>query len=117
MARSRIAIAFLVIAGIPAPLWSGEPFRFPEAKHGAGDLKYRKGIPVLTVSGTPAEIGEQVGAILGRPCARLMDYPKEALAALATQAGAQVLWPRLTPKCARLLENFPPDKRQEFEAL
>lgn len=96
---------------------AGEPFRFPEARHGKGELKYRNGIPVLTVEGTPQEIGEQVATLVGKPSRRLLDYPKEVLTALAGPTTTKVLWPIVVKKCGKLLENFPTDYRQEFEAM
>ena len=41
--------------------------RFPEAKYGKGELKYVNGIPVLTVEGTPEEIGKQFGELALKP--------------------------------------------------
>lgn len=39
------------------------PATFPDAKHGKGELVHVGGLPVLTVSGSPAEIGEQYGTL------------------------------------------------------
>jgi len=36
---------------------------FPDAKHGKGELTHIHGMPVLTVRGTPTEIGEQFGLL------------------------------------------------------
>src|SRR5215218_4847934 len=41
------------------------PFRFTEATHGAGSLRYVGDIPVFTLQGTPEQIGEQI-AVLGK---------------------------------------------------
>src|SRR5205807_6387216 len=41
----------------PALSKAEEPFRFPEASHGKGKLQYINDLPVLTVEGTPEEIG------------------------------------------------------------
>jgi len=41
--------------------------RFPEAKSGKGELKYVNGVPVLTVEGTPEEIGNQFGELALKP--------------------------------------------------
>lgn len=120
MARSRgLSVLILVLSTVfvSAPLRAGEPFRFPEGKHGKGELKYRNGIPVLTVEGTPEEIGAQVAVLAGKPSLRLLNYPHEALSFLATPTAAKVLWPVLVKKCGGLLENFPVDYRREFEAM
>src|SRR5262245_45894556 len=41
--------------------------RFSEAKAGKGELKYVNGIPVLTLEGTPEEIGAQFGELALKP--------------------------------------------------
>src|SRR5437660_870613 len=68
----------LAAAGEPAP--GGEafapPFRYPEGRHGKGELKYVRGIPVLVVGGTPDEMGEAVGALAVKPAKRALDYPR-----------------------------------------
>jgi hypothetical protein len=106
----------LAIAGTVAPARGGEPFRYPEGIHGKGELKYVHGIPVLSVEGTPKEIGEQVG-VLCKPAARLLNFPREALEHLATPAGAKALWPVVVKRCTMLLDNFPADYRAELEAM
>lgn len=120
MARSRflaVLVLFAPLALVPAFVRAGEPFRFPESQHGKGELKYRVGIPVLTVAGTPEEIGEQVAVLAGKPSVRLLDYPREALAAISSPNAAKVAWPLVVQHCTRLLDNFPPDKRREFETM
>jgi predicted choloylglycine hydrolase len=94
---------------------AGEPFRFPEGKHGPAELTYRNGIPVLIVEGTPEEIGEQTARLLGKPAARLLQYPKEVLTHFATPAGAALMWPTFVKQGSQLLDNFPADYRTEFE--
>lgn len=56
-----LALCVLVCAAAGAS--GDEPKRFPEAKHKAGELKYVGPVPVLTVRGTPAEMGEQFGRL------------------------------------------------------
>src|SRR5437588_12167865 len=56
-----------------------EPFRFPEKQHGKGELKYINKIPVLTVEGTPEEIGEQVGVLALKTAVRVLEYPRGLL--------------------------------------
>jgi isopenicillin-N N-acyltransferase-like protein len=43
------------------------PFRYPEATHGKGQLKYINGVPVLLLRGTPEEVGEQLGVLALKP--------------------------------------------------
>ena len=42
-----------------------------------GELKYRNGLPVLTVEGTPEEIGEQIGVLAIKPGSGLPTYIRE----------------------------------------
>src|SRR5262245_51391215 len=48
------------------PAFAGEN-RFPEARSGAGELKYVNGIPVVTLAGSPEEIGKQYGELVLKP--------------------------------------------------
>jgi hypothetical protein len=54
-------------------------FRFPEGRHGTGELRYINDLPVLTVQGGPDEIGEAVGALALRPAQRMTTYPEDLL--------------------------------------
>src|SRR5258708_4176833 len=48
-------------------LRAAEPFRYREATHGAAELEYRNGFPVLTVAGTPQEMGEPIAVFTAHP--------------------------------------------------
>ncbi len=61
MHRRFFAIA-IVLALAPFTL-AQAPATFPDAKHGKGELVHIGGVPVLTVQGTPQEIGEQYGVL------------------------------------------------------
>jgi hypothetical protein len=95
---------------------TAEPFRFPEGRSGNAELKYVSGVPVLTVGGTPEEMGEQMAALLGKPCERLLNYPRDVITHFAGANGAELLWPVFVKQGSRLFENFPADYRAEFEA-
>jgi hypothetical protein len=56
-----------------------KPFRFPEAKHGKGELKYINGLPVVTLAGTPEEIGEQMRVLTRAAGPYLLTYPMSYL--------------------------------------
>jgi hypothetical protein len=91
-----------------------EPFRFPEGRHGKGELRYRHGLPVLTAVGTPEEIGEQVGALAVKPIAprvnaQVKDVLKRRIGPLA--------WPVVVTACNTLFQKFPPEYRKEVEAM
>src|SRR4051794_19486109 len=92
MPRLRIAVACLCLSLVLAPAARAEqPFRYTEGKHGKGELKYVNGLPVLTVEGTPEEIGAQIGALTKKPLARLLGFPKQYL----KEFGFESAWPAL----------------------
>ena len=59
----RFPLAAVVLVVVVAVGRGQGPASFPAAKHGGGELRYVSGVPVLTVRGTPAEIGEQFGVL------------------------------------------------------
>jgi hypothetical protein len=119
MPRFRDTCFLVLLAGIctAASVSGKEPFQFPTQKHGRGELKYLNGVPVLVVEGTPQEIGEAIGVLAAKPSRRAATYPKEILSYLATPAGLKLLWPLVIMNGNKLVENFPKDYRQEFEAM
>jgi predicted choloylglycine hydrolase len=96
---------------------AAEPFRFPEATHGKGELKYINGLPVLLVEGTPEEIGEQVAVLVGKPSKRLLYFPQELLTWVAGADAVKLVWPVCIKEGGKLLKNFPLDHRKELEAM
>ncbi|HEY3790171.1 MAG TPA: hypothetical protein VGL71_15030, partial [Urbifossiella sp.] len=54
---------FLAAATIIAPARGDELKSFPAAKYKNGELKYVDQVPVLTLRGKPAEMGEQFGVL------------------------------------------------------
>src|SRR5947209_9491482 len=52
---TRRFVSLLVVGLVATSAVADQPFRYPEARHGAGTLRYVHGIPVLTVGGTPEE--------------------------------------------------------------
>jgi hypothetical protein len=103
----------LAVGALAPAVMAGEPFRFPEGRHGTGELKYVNGLPVLTVSGTPEQIGEAVGVLAVRPAAKMASYPEELLA----NFWLHPLWPMLVQAGERMARLFPPDFRRELEAM
>src|SRR5687767_8399166 len=76
------AVAWLLTAAFAS---AAEPFRYPEGKHGQAELRYINGLPVLSVRGTPEEIGEQTVALAGRPAERLLSYPRDVMRAFGAK--------------------------------
>jgi hypothetical protein len=87
-------------------------FRYKEGKHGKGELRYIHGLPVLTVEGTPEEIGEQLGILGTKPAVELEQFFKQ----LVKEMGLEAAFPLLM-KVGKMMEpRFPPDHLKELEA-
>jgi hypothetical protein len=91
-------------------------FRFPEAKHGKGELKYVNSVPVLTVAGTPEEMGTQIGVLALKPLndeLNLDEFIRQLLKANRLELGL----PLLTAATNALFQRFPESDRRELEAM
>jgi predicted choloylglycine hydrolase len=117
MARKLYPLAALVCACLglpPAALRGAEPFRFPEGRLGAnGELKYVGGLPVLTVTGTPEEMGRAEGALAVKPGARVLEYTRDLLKV----NGGAALWGVFVRVGNGMFRQFPADYQRELEAL
>jgi hypothetical protein len=96
----------------PALATAEEPFRFPEGSHGKGKLQYINDLPVLTVEGTPEEIGEQVGILAIKPAPQIFNIFHEFL----KMRGLEKAWPWLVQVAHLMAAQFPPDHVKEMEA-
>jgi hypothetical protein len=92
---------------------NGPPFRFAEGQHGKAELKIVDSIPLLTVQGTPEEIGESVGLLALGPGRRMADYPDDLLRTFWVGA---LRWPMLQIG-RRLARRFPADYRREIQTM
>jgi isopenicillin-N N-acyltransferase like protein len=109
MKRFIVALV-LCLTALPAV---GADRRFPEAKSGKGELKYVHGIPVLTVEGTPEEIGQQFGELALKPAkkpllGRVDSYMK--------QIGWQDQFPKMLKYSWLVYANFPKANQVELTA-
>jgi isopenicillin-N N-acyltransferase like protein len=112
MTRSRLLLTLLACF-VTTAIRGEEPFRFPEKKHGTGELRYLNKVPVLTVSGTPDEIGEAVGILAVKPAPKVLDYPQGVL----KHFSAGLLWHLILSKGRDMVKHFPADYRDEMESL
>lgn len=113
---SRPGLLFsLVITVCVSPLVAqgAEPFRYPEKKHGTGELRYINDIPVLTVSGTPEQMGDAVGVLAVKPAPKALDYPR----GLMNYFSAGFLWNIALSQGREMVRHFPADYRAELEAI
>ena len=113
MERRIIWFAALALIASSAVAPAAERFRFPEGKHKGGELRYIENIPVLTVSGTPEEMGEQVGKLLAEPVRNLIGKQDVLGKMFGVTDPLQ-----LVNKLGRLmLPRFPEDHRRELRAF
>ncbi len=116
MPMLRLSSVVAIVVGLSSclpVLRAGEPFRFPEAKHGKGELRYINGLPVLTLAGTPEEIGGQMRVLTRSACPYLVTYPMKFL---KTKGPSRPDWATLVQLGKHMLVNFPPDQRREYES-
>jgi len=113
----RLLVAAVCTLGVAlslaGPARADPPFRYPEGKFGTGELKYRNGLPVLTVAGTPEEIGQAVGVLALKPGRRLASFPEDILKTFKVG----YLWQPVYQMCQSMVERFPADYRTEMETL
>jgi predicted choloylglycine hydrolase len=109
---SRLFLLLALLAA-PLPVHSAEPFHFPEAKHGTGELRYINKVPVLTVSGSPEQIGEAVGVLAVKPAPRVLDYPR----GLINFFNAGFFWNVIVSQGQEMSKHFPADYSKEMDAL
>lgn len=109
--RPSAVLAVLVL--ILSPAEAGSPFRFPEGKHGQGELRTVNGMPVLVVEGTPVQIGAAVGALAVRHSPQMSSYPEDLLRHYHVH-GLKKAFLRAGRK---MVERFPADYREELEAI
>jgi predicted choloylglycine hydrolase len=109
-------LALALVALAPAA-FTGERvnarFSFPEDRLDKAELKYREGLPVLVVGGTPEEIGTAVGTLALKPAPRVLDYPRDLL----KMVKAEKTWNLFVKSGNGMLRRSPPDYQKELDAM
>lgn len=109
-----IVQAVLVMAALaPIGVRADEPFRYREGQSENGRLEYVNGLPVLTLQGTPEEMGRQAAVLTASTTKALIAYPKDLLALF----GKQGHWARLEQVGQTMAPQFPPPHLRELEAF
>lgn len=106
----RICLLVALFAFVPA---IADEKRLPEAKFDKGELKYVNGVPVLTLEGTPDEIGKQFGELALKPAdkpllGRVNSYMK--------QMGWEKQFPTMVKFAGLVFAQFPKNNQVEMTA-
>jgi hypothetical protein len=102
----------LTAAFVPS-VYADPPFHYPEAQCPHGTLQYINGIPVLTVDGTPEEIGTAAGLLAVKPGRRMTSYPDDVL----HEFYLNIFRYPLLIAGRQMFERFPADYSRELEAM
>lgn len=111
-ATIRATVLFAIGLAATVPSNGAEPFRFPEGKHGKGELKYRNGLPVMILEGSPEEIGEQHAALTVDSVKPVAELPKQ----IVKRHRAELAWPLVVATARHLVKNSPERYRRELKA-
>jgi isopenicillin-N N-acyltransferase-like protein len=109
---STATALLILLAALATPAGASEPFRYPEGKYGKGELKYINGLPVVFITGSPEELGEQMAHLIAKPAVRLLDFPRDFL----KSEGSEAAYPFLVFTARAMLSHFPDDYRKELES-
>ena len=90
-----------------------EPFRYPTGRLGNAEMRYINDLPVLTVGGSPQEIGTAVGALALKPGRRILPFTRELLKAEHSEGA----WPLFVRVGKGMVTHFPADYRVEMNAI
>jgi isopenicillin-N N-acyltransferase like protein len=113
LARRSAALVFCVFLIRCGPALCAEPSKFTPAKFQNGELRFVQGIPLATVSGTPEEIGEQLGTLFKKPLFELLSKREDISRGFGFRQP-----PGVVVKTGRLLQPFFPDnQRREMLAM
>jgi isopenicillin-N N-acyltransferase like protein len=105
-----VALSFVALC---APAFAAEQSKFTPAKIPNAELRFVDGIPLATVSGTPEEIGEQLGTLFKKPIAELMAKRDEVSRGFGFKQP-----PGVALRMGRLLQPlFPDNQRREMMAI
>ena len=79
MTQLRGFLFVLIIVACPSgTLCAADASCYRDGRHGKGELKHINGLPVLILEGTPQEMGQQAGVLVGRPLRELIGFPRSA---------------------------------------
>jgi isopenicillin-N N-acyltransferase like protein len=91
------------------------PFRYTEATHGAGSVKYVGDVAVFTLQGTPEQIGEQTAVLAKESLPLLLETPKRIIQQFGLNY--DLLRPVATAAAVSMIGHSPERYRAEMDAL
>jgi isopenicillin-N N-acyltransferase like protein len=103
-----LLLALLFLGGVTASR-AEETFRYAEKKDSGGELRYVNDIPLLSLGGTPEEIGRQTAVLAVEGAPKLLDYPHELFP-------GDRKWAELLAAARQLWPHIPADHRAEMDA-
>ncbi len=103
----------LVLVALFSPLQAAEKLPYQEGRFEKGELKYVNHLPVLSVEGTPEEMGRQEAALTGAVVKTLISYPQR----LMTLAGRGQKWDRCVETARSMMSHAPQSHRDELRSF
>ncbi len=112
-ARWPVAAVALSVALLAISAAAAQPSRFVPSKYEAAQLRFVDGLPVATVNGTPAQMGDQLGHLLKAPLGEMLSKRDEIAQAFGLRHSPDVI-----VKFSRLMSPlFPESQRSEIAAM
>ena len=112
MRPARLLFFVTVIALTANSARAADVSRYSDGTHGKGELRHVNGLPVLTVAGTPEEMGEQAAALTSEQTRFLLGFPRE----MVRRQRLDLLWPVLLAAGKSMEPAFPRDHLRELDA-
>ncbi len=110
--RRNIVRSLLLVLLTVAAARAEQARVFVEGRFGGGELRYINDLPVLIVSGAPAEIGRQKAALTEAAVEKIADYPRRLFASSGRKGRVE----ECLEMCRALAEQLPEDHRRELRA-
>ena len=111
--RRGAAGIFLLLLFWATSIGRGEENRpFAEGHAGRGELRYINDLPVLSVVGSPAEMGRQKGNLTAAVVKKIADYPRRLLE--RAEDGSRL--EKYKQRCESLVKQLPAHHREELRA-
>jgi isopenicillin-N N-acyltransferase like protein len=112
--KRSCVLASVIVLSLTFSTLAAEGFRFPESTYGKGQLRYHGSVPIVTLEGSPAEIGEQMGVLVLKPASELLTKKVDDL---LEAHGLGKVFPLLMKTGNVMTPQFPADHLAELESM